>query len=987
MSTGSTKVSFNNDQPLQSLSLSPSKNEVALACREHVRVLHLSPTSFSDSLSLQLEFRSHNFTLTDVAWSPRDPLLIGASATNGAVVLFNVNEKRQIWSTGEATRSVNKICWHPLEDNTFASCNQDGTVKIWDYRIKKDPCQTTFTSRTDPCRDVKFNFHNSSILAAIYENGSIIIWDKRKFDHNILTKINAHTSCGLTLAWNRFDGNILASGGRDKSVKIWDLSKSSELQGEVSYQLPSHVLHTSTSVHQVIWRPSEKYSNQLATASGSDGDISIWDISSMSSIPICVLKGHNDACMAFDWLDTPIVPTATTKTPSSTTSTDSSPMNASSIKGSNESSMKRGAVSNQLKTTQQQQQMNKTSSPSSSASSSSRRAGMGWWQHTVSVGKEGSVLVQDLRYAHFPRQHMSQQAIALSPRGHLAIQWGHVSRGDPLGLKELKYTNEMNSHWYSGNLSSRLLAATAGITDYSSSTTREEHLRKNISSSSAANNGNTNDTTTTATVAAMSGLIVDGIHSHSHSRSHSIESGNKMIYDDGDTSDSAFKSLHQQSQANSDSNLPWTKPLSGVLFIANGSECGASDPCTMNILAQSYYWYPPVRRQTGTGTGTEGGQREVVKEGEEIHGAEFICSQNMSIAENLGLQWQIHEAYTSYWEILHKLQLTELACLLALHADIKLLSDRSQQGVEMRQNCGKCGKELTRAENSTGVKLPWCVRCKACVGLCVVCHRPVCGLMLWCPVCGHGGHKLCMNKWFEEYVLTNTNTTERNDLVCRTVESINTPNNSDNHSNTVQNSNSVHKGNKIISTVINNENRMKINVKNIRKHLLQPVSLRDSGVSTQRFNFTTVESEKLSKFIQASKPTPRRIELARLEMKICTEEIEGNDDVKLISRNCTIRQTVEYISDLLAIINKNSDYSALEAKCLVMTGTVSSALKLIFKIRNQRDINCHIEVLNAIYFGVFGAITKDIVCDGRIGGITSPGGDDSWNGQKIDRTF
>ena len=45
----------------------------------------------------------------------------------------------------------------------------------------------------------------------------------------------------------------------------------------------------------------------------------------------------------------------------------------------------------------------------------------------------------------------------------------------------------------------------------------------------------------------------------------------------------------------------------------------------------------------------------------------------------------------------------------------------------------------------------YCVNCSMCVSACSVCHKPVRGLLHWCPLCAHGGHLECNRKWFSLY--------------------------------------------------------------------------------------------------------------------------------------------------------------------------------------------------------------------------------------------
>lgn len=64
------------------------------------------------------------------------------------------------------------------------------------------------------------------------------------------------------------------------------------------------------------------------------------------------------------------------------------------------------------------------------------------YQHVLSVGKNGTMLVQDVRNGYFPRQHISPCVTAISSQGHVAFQRGEVMRGDVIGLLANQETQE-----------------------------------------------------------------------------------------------------------------------------------------------------------------------------------------------------------------------------------------------------------------------------------------------------------------------------------------------------------------------------------------------------------------------------------------------------------------------------------------------------------------------------------------------------------------
>ena len=172
------------------------------------------------------------FTITDVVFSPFLESCVAASATNGVVAVFDVNHTsgqrrvvgRSRWDGIEAPRSVNKVNWHPTDDQILISAGMDGVVRLFDLR-EKSRRGTLYNTKTEATRDVQFNPFDASMFAAISENGVLSIWDQRNNDIPV-SKINAHTMSGLSVSWNPSFRGIIATGSRDKTVKVWDLGHS-----------------------------------------------------------------------------------------------------------------------------------------------------------------------------------------------------------------------------------------------------------------------------------------------------------------------------------------------------------------------------------------------------------------------------------------------------------------------------------------------------------------------------------------------------------------------------------------------------------------------------------------------------------------------------------------------------------------------------------------------------------------------------------------
>nr|CAD7435643.1 unnamed protein product [Timema monikensis] len=66
--------------------------------------------------------------------------ILATAATNGAVVLWNLNRpsrSKQEHVFVDHKRTVNKVCFHSTEPTKLISGSQDGTMRLFDLRTKE----------------------------------------------------------------------------------------------------------------------------------------------------------------------------------------------------------------------------------------------------------------------------------------------------------------------------------------------------------------------------------------------------------------------------------------------------------------------------------------------------------------------------------------------------------------------------------------------------------------------------------------------------------------------------------------------------------------------------------------------------------------------------------------------------------------------------------------------------------------------------------
>jgi hypothetical protein len=103
----------------------------------------------------------------------------------------------------------------PLYEGHFASCAEDGTIKIWQYETGH--ALKTFAQHSPAvclCYD-----SNANVLISGHLDGTIVFTSPGS--GQVVRTIQAHSSIVRTLLL--LDGDHLASGAEDSLVKIWDL--------------------------------------------------------------------------------------------------------------------------------------------------------------------------------------------------------------------------------------------------------------------------------------------------------------------------------------------------------------------------------------------------------------------------------------------------------------------------------------------------------------------------------------------------------------------------------------------------------------------------------------------------------------------------------------------------------------------------------------------------------------------------------------------
>ena len=284
------------EAPANALDLCKDGSKVAVAGRSVFKIFSIEDEFVErDNLRPGKNNINLTFSCNDVVWSPVDDQVIATAATNGAVVVWNLNKSgrgKQELVFSDHRRTVNKINFHPT-DQWLISGSQDGTMKLFDMRVEKSG--QTFHSMTESVRDVQFNPHSYHQFCAVSENGKVQLWDTRRPGDRCEKQWPAHNNHVFACDWHPELRNVLATAGRDKTIKVWDTVSR---KGDKMHGL-DHTVHTIGPVGRVKWRPQRRdYLGSSALC--IDFAVNVWDIK-RPFVPFAAFNEHRDVTTDIAW--------------------------------------------------------------------------------------------------------------------------------------------------------------------------------------------------------------------------------------------------------------------------------------------------------------------------------------------------------------------------------------------------------------------------------------------------------------------------------------------------------------------------------------------------------------------------------------------------------------------------------------------------------------------------------------------------------------
>jgi ribosome assembly protein RRB1 len=139
--------------------------------------------------------------------------------------------------------SVEDLKWSPTEQDVFASCSVDGTIKFWDTRGNKQHV-ASINAHSSDVNAISWNHKKTFLMLSGSDDGSFKVWDLRSIkagDQKHLFSFNYHHAPITAINWNPNEDSSLAVSSEDNSISFWDLSIAIETN-DMNDQLPPQLM-------------------------------------------------------------------------------------------------------------------------------------------------------------------------------------------------------------------------------------------------------------------------------------------------------------------------------------------------------------------------------------------------------------------------------------------------------------------------------------------------------------------------------------------------------------------------------------------------------------------------------------------------------------------------------------------------------------------------------------------------------------------------
>ncbi|CAH8471181.1 unnamed protein product [Schistosoma bovis] len=259
---------------------SPTLTDLILIAQED-GLVHLYDTSVTGTQAFLKHYEAHNNAVFDVKWLSSGSSFLTASGDQ-SIRLIDAETGVIIQQFFGHTMSVRSLSFMPSDCHIFASTSRDGSIRMWDTRVKPD----TLNFRGSP------GISSVGVLPQCHvpflPNSSNTDGRRTRTPKRSATDAQSVTSVLFV-----DDNTFLSAGSSDGSIKMWDLRRvfcvGSKKQAKPKFILP----YSGTSQKQSGY--SDLVVNSYRTrlfANCLDNVVYEYDLTQLTTQPVFVYTGH-----------------------------------------------------------------------------------------------------------------------------------------------------------------------------------------------------------------------------------------------------------------------------------------------------------------------------------------------------------------------------------------------------------------------------------------------------------------------------------------------------------------------------------------------------------------------------------------------------------------------------------------------------------------------------------------------------------------------
>ncbi|XP_061163198.1 pre-mRNA 3' end processing protein WDR33-like isoform X1 [Saccostrea echinata] len=204
--------------------------------------------------------QAHDTSCRAMQWSHNDNWMVTADHF-GYIKYWqsNMNNVKMYQGHKEPIRGLS-FC---PSDSKFATCSDDGTVRIWDFMKCHE--EKILRGHGSDVKCVDWHPQKALLASGSKDNQQPIkLWDPRA--GTSLATIHAHKATVMELKWNK-NGNWLLTASRDHLLKVFDIRNMKE-------EIQTFKGHKKEAT-AVAWHPIHE---GLFVSGGSDGAVMFWNM-------------------------------------------------------------------------------------------------------------------------------------------------------------------------------------------------------------------------------------------------------------------------------------------------------------------------------------------------------------------------------------------------------------------------------------------------------------------------------------------------------------------------------------------------------------------------------------------------------------------------------------------------------------------------------------------------------------------------------------